>query len=235
MEQHAVLLVEDDPNLGFVLQEYLQMKNFVVTLCEDGEIGWKEFRSGMFDLCVLDVMMPKKDGITLAKDIRAKDVAVPIIFLTAKGMKEDKIEGFRAGADDYVTKPFSAEELLCRIEAVLRRSKPGFQRNVQKKHNIGRLTFEYGQRLLSDGASKQYLTAKEADLLLMLCENMNQVMRRDVALKQIWGDDTYFNGRSMDVFITKLRKYLKPDPSVEIFNVHGMGYKLAVWEDEEVA
>ena len=235
MEQSAVLLVEDDPNLGYVLQEYLQMKHYTVTLCEDGEAGWKEFLRGAYDLCVLDVMMPKKDGFTLAKDIREKDAIVPIIFLTAKGMKEDKIEGVRAGADDYVTKPFSAEELLCRIEAVLRRTKPNMIRNgAKKKFVIGKFTFDYPQRLLSDGKDKQFLTGKEADLLRMLCENLNEVMRRDIALKQIWGDDSYFNGRSMDVFITKLRKYMKSDPIVEIVNVHGTGYKLTVAETDDV-
>jgi DNA-binding response OmpR family regulator len=225
--ESKILLVEDDPNLGSILQEYLQIKGYHTTLKCDGEEGWTEFQHKGYDLCVLDVMMPKKDGFELASQIRTVNRAVPIIFLTAKSMKEDKMEGFSIGADDYVTKPFSADELLCRIQAVLRRCQNPMQ-TEEEQFSVGEFNFDYQQRLLQIGERNQPLTSKEADLLKMLCQHKNTVLRRDVALKQIWGNDTYFNGRSMDVFITKLRKYMKEDRSVEIVNVHGTGYKLSV-------
>ncbi len=224
-----ILLVEDDPNLGSVLQEYLQIKGYHTTLKCDGEEGWNEFQNREYDLCVLDVMMPKKDGFELAAQIRTINHTVPIIFLTAKGMKDDKMEGFRIGADDYVTKPFSADELLCRIQAVLRRCQNTSALPVEEdQFSVGDFSFDYQQRLLQIGKRQQPLTSKEADLLKMLCQHKNNVLRREVALKQIWGNDSYFNGRSMDVFITKLRKYMKEDRSVEIVNIHGTGYKLSV-------
>ncbi len=223
-----ILLVEDDPNLGSVLQEYLQIKGYQTTLKCDGEEGWQEFQKHDYDLCVLDVMMPKKDGFELAAQIRSINRTVPIIFLTAKGMKEDKMEGFHIGADDYVTKPFSADELLCRIQAVLRRCQNITAQLEEEQFYVGDFYFDYQQRLLQIGVHQQPLTSKEADLLKMLCQHKNNVLRREVALKQIWGNDSYFNGRSMDVFITKLRKYMKEDHSVEIVNIHGTGYKLSV-------
>jgi DNA-binding response OmpR family regulator len=238
--QGSVLLVEDDPNLGLVLQEYLNIKGFTVTLAQDGVEGFAAFRRIQPDICVLDVMMPRKDGFELAGDIRQHNPAMPIIFLTAKSMKEDKIEGFRLGADDYVTKPFSAEELLYRIQAVLRRC-----RQIPEEHSpahpsanpgnspahvfsIGTYTFDYNQRLLLHNNEKQTLTTRECELLRMLCQHKNVLLRRDLALKEIWGEDNYFNGRSMDVFITKLRKYMREDQRVEIVNIHGSGYKLMV-------
>jgi len=229
--ENNILLVEDDPNLGSVLQEYLQIKGYNTTLASDGEDGWQEFQRKDYDLCVLDVMMPKKDGFELASQIRSLNTSVPIIFLTAKSMKEDKMEGFRIGADDYVTKPFSADELLCRIQAVLRRCQNITSSSVpieEDQFTVGNYSFDYQQRLLQIGMNQQPLTSKEADLLKMLCQYKNNVLRREVALKQIWGNDSYFNGRSMDVFITKLRKYMKEDRSVEIVNIHGTGYKLSV-------
>ncbi|MBS1536310.1 MAG: response regulator transcription factor [Bacteroidetes bacterium] len=228
--ENSILLVEDDPNLGSVLQEYLQIKGYNTTLKCDGEEGWDEFQRKEYDLCVLDVMMPKKDGFELASQIRTRNTSVPIIFLTAKSMKDDKMEGFRIGADDYVTKPFSADELLCRIQAVLRRCQNTTTSDMleEDQFTVGDFSFDYQQRLLQIGKRQQALTSKEADLLKMLCQYKNNVLRREVALKQIWGNDSYFNGRSMDVFITKLRKYMKEDRSVEIVNIHGTGYKLSV-------
>lgn len=224
-----ILLVEDDKNLGTLLQEYLIAKGFETTLKEDGDKGLKEFLNGDYDLCVLDVMMPIKDGFTLAKEIRNTNKNVPIIFLTAKSLKTDKIEGFESGADDYITKPFSMEELLLRIQAVLRRTHvadPSINPVELKTFKIGSLTFDYDKRVLSGGGQENKLTSKEADLLKLLCTNSNSVVERSVALNKIWRDDSYFNARSMDVYITKLRKYLKADPNVEIVNMHGRGFKL---------
>jgi DNA-binding response OmpR family regulator len=224
-----ILLVEDDPNLGTLLQEYLEAKGFETKLANDGKKGFDAFCKQEFDLLLLDVMMPVKDGITLAKEIRVTDKNVPIIFLTAKSMKEDTIEGFNAGADDYITKPFSMEELLARVTAVLRRS------NKQRVHNTEETTFAIGnysfnsetQQLVHNGA-EQKLTTKESQLMRLLCVHKNDVLDRNFALKTIWHDDNYFNGRSMDVYIAKLRKYLKDDSKVEIVNVHGKGFKLLV-------
>ena len=223
-----VLLVEDDKNLGTLLQEYLIAKGFETQLEIDGDKGSKAFLAGKFDLCVLDVMMPIKDGFTLAKEIRNVDKNIPIIFLTAKSLKTDTIEGFESGADDYMTKPFSMEELLMRVNAVLRRTNTKDVKvgEGQKEYSIGKLTFDYDRRMLQGGDVEQKLTSKEAELLKMLCENENAVMERAVALNKIWKDDSYFNARSMDVYITKLRKYLKSDPTVEIVNMHGRGFKL---------
>jgi DNA-binding response OmpR family regulator len=226
-----ILLVEDDTNLGAVLQEYLQLKDYQVELCRDGEVGWQAFQTRAFDLCILDVMMPKKDGFTLAKAIREANPHVPIIFVTAKSMQQDRIDGFRLGADDYVTKPFSVEELLLRVQAILRRSQASTATSTTQRQEIftiGEFAFDYPNQTLIHNRETRQLTSKEAELLRILCLNMGQALRRDVALKAVWGDDTYFNGRSMDVYITKLRKYLKLDESVEIVNVHGLGYKLNV-------
>ncbi|MCS6808056.1 MAG: response regulator transcription factor [Bacteroidota bacterium] len=231
MSQTSILLVEDDENLGGVLQEYLSVKGYKVELCRDGEAGWATFRREQYDLCIIDVMMPKQDGFSLARAIRAQNQHVPIVFLTAKSMQADRIEGFQIGADDYVTKPFSVEELLLRIQAIMRRVKQSGERSYTELPDnfpIGAYTFSYRNQVLHHAQATIQLTSKEAELLRLLCIYANQVMKRETALKTIWGDDSYFNGRSMDVFITKLRKYLRLDPSVEIMNVHGLGYKLVI-------
>lgn len=228
-EKRNILLVEDDKNLGGLLQEYLIAKGFDTQLEVDGDKGAKAFVNGKFDLCVLDVMMPIKDGFTLAKEIRNLDKEIPIIFLTAKSLKTDKIEGFESGADDYMTKPFSMEELLLRVNAILRRThgrESTSSSSGASNFQIGSLLFDYNKRTLTGNDLDQKLTSKEAELLKLLCENKNDVMERSVALNKIWRDDSYFNARSMDVYITKLRKYLKFDPSVEIVNMHGRGFKL---------
>ena len=220
-----ILLCEDDENLGMLLREYLQAKGYDTTLCPDGEAGYKAFTQDKFDLCVLDVMMPKKDGFSLARDIREKNEEMPIIFLTAKTLKEDILEGFRIGADDYLTKPFSMEELTFRIEAILRRV-CGKKNKDRTHYKIGSFTFDTQKQILARGESQTKLTTKESELLTLLCAHANEILQRDYALKAIWIDDNYFNARSMDVYITKLRKHLKADENVEIINIHGKGYKL---------
>lgn len=224
-EKLKILLCEDDENLGMLLREYLQAKGYDTELCVDGEVGYKAFLKDKYDLCVLDVMMPKKDGFSLAKDIRQNNQEVPIIFLTAKTLKEDILEGFKIGADDYLTKPFSMEELTFRIEAVLRRVK-GQKRKDRTVYKIGSFTFDTQKQILSRGEEQTKLTTKESELLILLCAHANEILQRDFALKTIWIDDNYFNARSMDVYITKLRKHLKSDENVEIINIHGKGYKL---------
>lgn len=224
-----ILLVEDDPSLGTLLEEYLNAKGFETKLADDGVKGYDVFCRNTFDLLLLDVMMPHKDGITLAKEIRQTDKNIPIIFLTAKSMKEDTIEGFNAGGDDYMTKPFSMEELLVRINAVLRRSnKLRAQDTNEVSFSIGKYTFNSEKQMLQVNGGEQKLTTKESQLLRLLCVHKNDVLDRNFALKTIWHDDNYFNGRSMDVYIAKLRKYLKDDPKVEIINIHGKGFKLLV-------
>ena len=218
-----ILLVEDDINLGSLLREYLKAKGFATTLEADGEKGFRAFKKDHFDLCILDIMLPVKDGFSLAKDIRIQNPEIPIIFLTAKSMKTDILEGFRAGADDYMTKPFSMEELLLRIEAVLRRTTRGEQQSV---FNLGKYVFDANRQLLTCENKTINLTTKESDLLKMLCQHPNQVLERNYALKSIWKDDNYFNARSMDVYITKIRKHLSDEPDIQIINVHGKGYKL---------
>ena len=229
-----ILLCEDDENLGTLLSEYLQAKGYQADLCPDGEVGYKAFLKNKYDICVLDVMMPKKDGFTLAQEIRQANAEVPIIFLTAKQLKEDILEGFKIGADDYITKPFSMEELVFRIEAILRRVR-GKKTKESTMYTIGRFTFDTQKQLLTldnnpEKATK--LTTKENELLALLCAHSNEILQRDYALKTIWIDDNYFNARSMDVYITKLRKHLKPDPQVEIINIHGKGYKLIVPDEQ---
>ncbi len=227
MEQKTkLLLAEDDENLGLLLKEYLIAKGFDAELFPDGEAAYKGFMKDHFDICILDVMMPKKDGFTLAKDIRIVNEDIPILFLTAKNMKEDVLEGFKLGADDYITKPFSMEELIFRIEAILRRTSQESQSSAQQVFTLGRFTFDTLKQTLSEGDNVVKLTTKESDLLKLLCQNANKVLERNYALKSIWIDDNYFNARSMDVYITKLRKHLKEEESVEIINVHGKGYKL---------
>jgi DNA-binding response OmpR family regulator len=227
--QAKILLVEDDQNFGDVLCSYLEMHDYDVTLATDGEAGFRAFHQGIFDLCIFDVMMPKKDGFTLAKEIRETDKTTPIVFLTAKSMKEDIIAGFRIGADDYITKPFSSEELLYRIQAILKRSQPTDGRDKDKtEFLIGQYHFDYPTRVLKLENKKDKLSPKEAQLLRLFCLYMNEVLPRSIALTQIWGEDNYFTARSMDVFVTKLRKYLKADENIEIVNIHGNGFQLLV-------
>lgn len=222
-----VLVVEDDPNLGSLLTEYLKARGHEATLATDGEKGLQTFKKSEYEFLILDVMMPVKDGFTLAKEIRAKNESVPILFLTAKSMKEDTIQGFRAGADDYMTKPFSMEELLMRMEAIMRRAGlTDVEEPDPDTFTIGQFIFDHRKQLLKLGKTESKLTTKENELLRLLCKNKNGVLEREKALNQIWGDDNYFNGRSMDVYIAKLRKHLRPDPQVEILNVHGKGFKL---------
>ncbi|HCK21672.1 MAG TPA: DNA-binding response regulator [Bacteroidetes bacterium] len=229
-----ILLCEDDPNFGAVLKDYLSMNGYDVTLANDGEKGVDVFRTEQFGMCVLDVMMPKKDGFTVAAEIRRMNPDIPIIFLTAKAQQTDKIEGFKTGADDYITKPFNSEELLYRIAAVMKRGKIK-QNNQQKEFTIGSYHFNYKSRMLTHNDIQEKLSPKEAELLRMLCLKVNDILYREEALKQIWGRDDYFTARSMDVFITKLRKYLKDDPTLEIVNIHGNGFRLNVEEEEEAA
>lgn len=227
MDELKILLCEDDENLGMLLSEYLQAKNYNVTLMPDGEAGYQAFTNDKFDLCVLDVMMPKKDGFTLAQDIRKINGLVPIIFLTAKQLKEDVLEGFKIGADDYITKPFSMEELLYRIEAIMRRIS-GKKNKNGNEYRLGKMTFDTQKQLLTSDLKQVKLTTKESELLTLLAQNANNILERNYALKTIWVEDNYFNARSMDVYITKLRKLLKDDPDVEIINIHGKGYKLII-------
>lgn len=221
-----ILLAEDDENLGLLLKEYLIAKGYDTDLYSDGEVAYHGFMRNHYHLCLLDVMMPKKDGFSLAKDIRMVNADIPIIFLTAKNLKEDVIEGFKIGADDYMTKPFSMEELIFRIEAILRRIAADGQGGDQAEFKIGTFSFDSLKQILSHDGEEVKLTTKESELLRLLSSNANKVLERNYALKAIWVDDNYFNARSMDVYITKLRKHLKGDPSVEIINVHGKGYKL---------
>ncbi len=222
-----ILLAEDDENLGMLLKEYMQVKGYDIDLYPNGEKAFSGFQKAKYDICILDVMMPVKDGITLAKEIRMLSSTVPILFLTAKSVKEDVLEGFAAGADDYMTKPFSIEELLFRVEAILRRTRGENASQNQDTFQVGMYTFNSTkQTLLKEGGVEQKLTAKESELLRQLCINRNAVLDRNFALKTIWNDDTYFNARSMDVYITKLRKFLKDDPSIQIINVRGKGFKL---------
>lgn len=226
---HKILLAEDDPNLGDLLKDYLELKGkYAVTLCKDGEEAIRAFQLESFDLCILDVMMPKKDGFTLGKEIRKLNPDIPLIFATAKSMMEDKTEAFSLGGDDYITKPFRVEELLLRIQALLKRvsREKVNEEATPTVFQIGKYHFDYPAQVISIAGRQQKLSTKEAELLRLLCLNMNDVLTRETALLEIWHDDNYFNGRSMDVFLSKLRKYLKEDPLVEIVNVHGKGYKL---------
>jgi len=227
-EKVKIFMCEDDENLGMLLREYLQAKGFDADLFPNGEAGGKAFPEKKYDFCLLDVMMPKKDGFTLAQEIRTINAEIPIIFLTAKNMKEDILEGFKVGGDDYLTKPFSMEELLLRIEAIMRRIKGKKSKEVPLYH-IGMYVFDTQKQILSDGKEATKLTTKESDLLANLCINMNDILDREFAVNTIWKphpDFYQFAARSMDVYITKLRKLLKDDSRVEIMNIHGKGYKL---------
>lgn len=223
MEKIRILLTEDDTNLGSLLREYLIAKGYEVELQKDGGKGLQAFKRSHFDICILDVMMPVKDGFTMAQEIRIMDQDVPIIFLTAKSMKSDILEGFNLGADDYITKPFNMEELLMRIEAILRRTS---KNSSQEIFQLGSMSFDSNKQILSGEGKNTKLTTKESELLRLLCLHGNQILDRNYALKAIWKDDNYFNARSMDVYITKLRKHLKDIPDIQIINVHGKGYKL---------
>lgn len=223
-----VLLLEDDANLGLVIQEHLQLQGYAVTLCGDGVEGTEAFGNDKFDLCLVDVMMPNKDGFTFAVEVRVVDQQIPLIFLTAKALKEDKIKGFKVGCDDYITKPFSIEELTLRIEAVLRRSHGQTKSTTLGVYEIGKYAFDANRQTLTIGKEQRKLTPRESELLRLLCEKSNQTVTREEALNSIWNDDSYFAGRSMDVFVSKLRKYLKDDSSIEILSVHGKGFRLIV-------
>ncbi|HBX50934.1 MAG: two-component system response regulator [Bacteroidetes bacterium RIFOXYA12_FULL_35_11] len=227
-----ILLVEDDENLGFILKDFLEMQNYMVDLRKNGAEGLFAFKAKKFDLCLLDIMMPIKDGFTLATEIKEINENIPIIFLTAKEFKEDKIRGFKIGADDYITKPFSTEELNLRIQAILRRYRINAEADkMNSVFQIGAFIFDAeNQTLAFHNGDLITLTKKEAELLKVLCLNINSVVKRETALKKVWGTDDYFMGRSMDVYITKLRKYLKNDSCVSIQNIHGTGFKLEVEE-----
>jgi len=227
-----ILFVEDDPNLSMVLKDYLEMIGYEVDHGKDGEEGLSLFKSNSYDIAILDIMMPKKDGLTLASEIKEIQASIPIIFLTAKNQKEDKLEGFKQGCDDYITKPFSTEELNLRVKAILKRCKNMEMSStpVIEKYNIGKFLFDSTNLVLTLDEDEKRLTRKEASLLKLLCENKNELLAREVALETVWGENDYFIGRSMDVFIAKLRKYLKADPNVKITNVHGIGFKLEIEE-----
>jgi DNA-binding response OmpR family regulator len=229
MEKVKILLVEDDLNLGFVVKDNLRHKGYDVTLCRDGEEGEHEFVSQVFHLCILDVMLPKKDGFSLARTIREKNHEIPILFLTAKSMVEDKLEGFGSGADDYITKPFSLEELFCRVEVFLKRSQQTpIAREITGPVAIGKFEFDCSNFTLKNRTTEKTLTSREAEILKQLCLHRNRVVKREEILMAVWGDDDYFLGRSLDVFISKLRKYLRDDPTVQIINYHGVGFKLDI-------
>ena len=227
-----ILLCEDDPNLGKLLSDYLNAKGFETTWAQDGAEGVKAFFRGTFDFVILDVMMPRKDGFEVATEIRKESRQIPIMFLTAKSMKEDTLEGFKVGGDDYMTKPFSMEELLVRINAILRRTSSLPQAGEEiTSFKIGLFDFDYNLQQLSHNGDEQRLTTKENELLFLLSRHKNGLLERSHALSSIWGDANYFNGRSMDVYIAKLRKHLKEDDRIEILNVHGKGFKLIAPED----
>ncbi|GHT19277.1 DNA-binding response regulator [Bacteroidia bacterium] len=221
-----IFLCEDDENLGMLLREYLQAKGFEVDLFLDGESGDEAFKLTKYDLCLLDVMMPKKDGFTLGRDIRMYNADVPIVYLTAKTLREDVVEGFKSGADDYMTKPFSMEELLLRIEAIMRRVNGRKKVLTDCPYQLGIFAFDWVKQTLSHNEQSYRLTTKENALLMLLCENINEQLDREASLKSIWGENNYFNARSMDVYVTKLRKLLKDDERIEILNIHSKGYKL---------
>ncbi len=225
-----ILLAEDDTNLGFVVQDNLKANGFNVVLCTDGEQALKTFADGQFDMCILDVMMPKKDGFAVAETIRDINKEVPIVFLTAKSMQIDKVKGFMLGADDYITKPFDFQEFILRIEAILKRTKI-LSNEIEEKvdnYSIGSYNFDIKNQVLIHRKEEKRLTKKETRILSYLCEHINDIAPRELILKNIWGNDDYFSGRSLDVFISKLRKYLSDDKNISITNIHGVGFKLEV-------
>lgn len=224
MKPH-ILYVEDDESLGFVTKDNLELKGYQITHCTDGASALTTARSGEFDLCLLDVMLPERDGFSLATEIRQWDDHIPIIFLTAKSLKEDKIQGLRLGGDDYITKPFSVEELVLKIEVFLRRNRKTNATYSNGNLSIGQFEFDHKNLTLNLGEDGRKLTQKEADLLKLLYENKNQIIKRSVILEKIWGEDDYFLGRSLDVFISRLRKYLKADTALQVENIHGVGFR----------
>jgi len=226
MKEYKLLIAEDDINLGQILKEYLELKGYKATLTRDGIEAIDSFKRNHYDLCLLDVMMPRKDGFAVGKEIRAINPDTPFIYLTARSQQEDTLKGLQLGADDYIKKPFSMEELTLRLQAILRRADNGEPR--QEQFTLGSYKFDYTRQQLKLEGDTRKLTSKEAELLLLLCQTINKTLDRSAALKIIWGDDSYFNARSMDVFITKIRKYLKNDPAVEIINIHGKGYKMVI-------
>ena len=226
MSKARILLAEDDASLGFIIKDNLELASYHVELCEDGISAWKAFTAGSFDLCILDVMLPGKDGFSIAADIRRQNEQVPILFLTARAMKDDRITGFKTGGDDYITKPFSIEELLLRIEVFLKRSKSVV--NTRPVYSLGAFVLDHNNLTLSIGDEEIVLTQKEGDILMMFCQNVGIVLKREDILNKIWGDDDYFTGRSLDVFISRIRKYLKQDTNIEIINQHGIGFKLVI-------
>ena len=226
MSRKKILFVEDDPSLGFVIEDNLTLKGYEVTRCADGEVGERAFLNNSFHLCILDVMLPKKDGFALARSIREKNKEVPILFLTAKTMVEDKLIGFQSGGDDFITKPFSLEELFYRIEVFLRRSQGTYSEDTVFK--VGQFQFDPFSFTLRHNDLEKTLTQKEAEVLKLLYRNRDRVLKREEILTHVWGDDDYFMGRSMDVFISKLRKYLRTDPDIQIVNYHGVGFRLEI-------
>lgn len=225
-KKYKILLCEDDTNLGMVLKNYLELNDYEVTLERDGRLGLAAFQREKYDICLLDVMMPNMDGFTLAEEIRDVDPDIPLFFLSAKTMKEDIIQGYKLGADDYITKPFDSEVLLLKIRAILKRNEEENKGNDNIEFDLGKYHFNPKLRELKNGDYTQTLSPKENELLKMLAEHKNDLLPRERALKKIWGSDTYFNGRSMDVYIAKLRKYLKDDSNIEIVNIHGNGFRL---------
>lgn len=223
----SILLVEDDTSLGFVLSDQLRQDGYRVTLCSDGDEAFRSFNESIFHLCIIDVMLPKKDGFTLTREIRKINDQVPVLFLTAKSMTEDKVEGFKAGADDYMTKPFSLEELQVRVKALLRRINIKEEVNDEKMTQIGTYIFDQVNFTLTHPLFSKNLTKKEAQIIRILLQFKNEVVPRGLVLSAVWGQDDYFVGRSLDVFITKLRKYFKEDPTIQIANIHGIGFKLS--------
>ena len=228
-KKNKILLVEDDPNFGSIMKSYLELNDFVVVLKPDGRQGLSAFMSEPFNICILDVMMPEMDGFTLAKEIKKMNSDIPFIFLTAKSLKEDILEGFRTGADDYITKPFDSEVLLFKLHAILKRNNQRAEVEADvNEMKVGKLLFNYNLRTLSHDNTTQQLSPKEASLLKMLINAKDGILLRKDALEKIWGNDNYFNGRSMDVFIARLRKCLKADPSIEIANIHGNGFRIII-------
>ncbi len=231
MDNKRILLVEDDINLGRVVKDFLEMEGYITTHCKDGESGKSKFMNNKFHLVIIDIMLPLLDGFSLAEFIRKEDSSIPLIFLTAKSMQKDKIRGFKIGADDFITKPFSTQELLLRINAVLKRINGNQVPNTNNEiFSFGKFEFDYSEQILKSGLKQVQLTNKEAEVLKMLCLYKNRLLKREIALKEIWGENDYFKGRSMDVYIAKLRKMLKDDPNITIVNIHNAGFKLTVYE-----
>lgn len=227
-EKLSILLVEDDENLGMVVKDVLEMEGYKISWQKDGNAAIQDFMKNRYHLCIFDVMLPKKDGFSVANEARKLNPKIPIIFLTAKSMKEDRIKGFVSGADDYITKPFSTEEFLLRVKAVLKRCYNDISGEVKNTFDIGKYKFNYEQLTLTIGSDTKTLTQREADTLKLFCINRNEILTREMILKIIWGNDDYFTGRSMDVFIARLRKYLAGDPKINIVNIHGIGFKMMV-------